>query len=75
MAQTRAQALGLKPNILANRIRRRLARMQAEVQRLADPWDGIDGSVEGAANELQAAIARFGEHISGSVEYLNEVVE
>ncbi|MBO3274163.1 hypothetical protein [Pseudomonas schmalbachii] len=75
MIESRAQAIGVKPKVLAARTKRSLKSIRTAMEKLAEPWTDIDGSVETAQDELLAALDRFEEHINGTVEWLTEAAE
>lgn len=73
--KTRAQMLGIRPKIMAERTKGQLAKLRNKAEMLAHPWIGVDGSVQTAADELGRAFDAFAAHLDGSVEYLNEPPE
>jgi hypothetical protein len=75
MFETRAQALGIKPKVLANQTRRTLASVRKQLTPLARPWIDIDNSIDGALDDLLRAFDKFEQSINDSIEYLNQVPE
>jgi hypothetical protein len=74
MFETRAQALHIKPKVLAARTRKSLASCREQMMRLAAPWADIDNSVEGALQELLGAFDDFSKQIDETVDWLNQEV-
>lgn len=74
MFETRAQALHIKPKVLAARTRKSLASCRDQMTRLSAPWADIDNSVEGALQTLLSAFDDFSRQIDETVEWLNQEV-
>ncbi len=57
-AETRAQALGVKPKRLESRTRRALAKIRIAIEGLSLDWSEIDGGIE---SDLQGVYDRIQE--------------
>ncbi len=56
--QTRAQAMGIKPKILAARTAKNISFVRERLMKLAEPWADIDNGIEGALSDLLAQLTR-----------------
>lgn len=73
--QTRAQAIGVKPKMLVGKALRTLGSVRKRLEPLAEPFDGVDGSVDSELEKLLNAVDEFAKHINATEEWLNEPIE
>ena len=70
---SRAQAIGIKPKVLASRTKRSLKTMRGQMENLATPWVDIDNSLSGALDDLLRAFDDFSKAVDESVSWLEEI--
>lgn len=71
MFETRAQAIGVKPKVLAARTFKNIAFIRERLMKLTAPWADVDNSVENALQDLLGQFDAFEQTIRDSVEWLN----
>lgn len=75
MMVTRAKALGIKPEKMAEKVKKVIAKQRNIMAVAAAPYAEIDGSVEVALKNLLAAFDDLTKEMDGSTEWLNEELE
>ena len=73
--QTRAEAIGCKPKVLAARTKRSLKSIRERISKLAAPWEEIDDNLRLEVDELLAQLDAFEESIDETVEWLHETAD
>ena len=73
--QTRAEAIGCKPKVLASRTRRSLKEIRKRISALAAPWEEINSGLTLEVDELLAALDAFEESIEETVKWLHETAD
>lgn len=68
--QSRAQAIGIKPKVLAGRTRRSLASAKAILEKLALPWADIDNTVEFNLASVLDEFDKFEASLDDSIKWL-----
>ena len=76
MFETRAQKLGLvgsrSPKAMASRTNRSLASIRSRLEKLAAPYEEIDGGIELELWELLGQFDQFAQRVRETTEWLNE---
>ena len=70
--QTRAEAIGCKPKVLAARTKRSLKSIRERISKLATPWEEINDNLRLEVPELLARFDAFEESIDETVDWLNQ---
>ena len=68
--QSRADAIGIKPKVLAARTRRSLASAKAILEKLALPWADIDNTVESNLAQLLNEFDTFEASLEDTIKWL-----
>lgn len=72
LIETRAEAIGVKPKVLAARTKRSLKGIRERISQLAVPWEEINDGLRLEVEELLAHFDEFERSIDETVEWLNE---
>lgn len=75
MMQTRAELLGVKPKVLAARVRRRLKMIRSQLEGIGAAFEDIDQVVVAEGNDLLKAFDEYEKTLDAAVENLEQVPE
>jgi hypothetical protein len=75
MLETRAELIGIKPKVLAARIKRRLKSIRSQVEGIGAAFEDIDNVVVEGGRDLIEALDEYEKTVNESVSWLNEVPE
>lgn len=75
MLTTRAELIGIKPKVLAARVKRRLKSIRSQVEGIGAAFEDIDMTVVEGGRDLIEALDEYEKTVNESVLWLNEVPE
>ena len=75
MLATRAELIGVKPKVLASRIKRRLKTIRSQIEGIGGAFEDVDQTVLEGGRDLIEALDEYERTVNESVEWLNEVPE
>lgn len=72
LIETRAEAIGVKPKVLAARTKRSLKNIREKITALSAPWEEINDGLRLEVQELLDHLDEFERSVDETVEWLNE---
>jgi hypothetical protein len=72
MLRTRAELVGVKPKVLAARIKRRLKTIRSQIEGIGAAFEDIDQMVVNDGDDLLAYFDEYEKTVNESVKWLNE---
>lgn len=72
MLETRAELIGVKPKVLAARVKKRLENIKAQIDGIGAAFEDIDNSIVTEGRELLFHFETYENRVNEAVNWLNE---